>query len=241
MISQYLTQPLLYYLARRKLIVQLREDSAALDADERLRDPAAARQRLPEAADSLRQDASALSSRLRAGDDASAVLRDHVIGVLRATETTLHVFQRSYQWREAGRLPPGAPPPPQLLELLNRGVVLPNPFLATTLDESVAQLDALRRALGALRSALPGDGDGAGPGPVGEPGIQALNATLREQQELVLAAAARVQAVTDALAGRKAAFLSARREQGQYEDPFAAAARAEPGPGQAGLASRRLA
>ena len=158
---------------------------------------------------------------------------------MRATETTLHVFQRSYQWREAGRLPPGAPPPPQLLELLNRGVVLPNPFLATTLDESVAQLDALRRALGALRSALPGDG--AGPGPAGEPGIQALNATLREQQELILAAAARVQAVTDALAGRKAAFLSARREQGLYEDPFAAAARAEPGAGQAGLASRRLA
>lgn len=216
----------------RKVIVKLREESAALDADDRLRDPSAARRRLPEAAANLRQDLSALTGQLRAGDAASAALREHIVGVLRATEATLHSFQRSYQWREAARLAPGAPPPPQLLELLNRAVVLPNPFLSSTMDDCVAQLAALGRALGALKSALP-EGNSLAVAHPGASPIQSLNETLREQQEVLLATAARVQAATDALAGKKAAFLSARREAGKYEDPFEGGPRLEKGLGQA--------
>lgn len=54
------------------------------------------------------QDIAALASRIKANESASDALRDHVIHLLRSTESTLHAFQRSHAWREAAKVRAGA-------------------------------------------------------------------------------------------------------------------------------------
>ncbi|KFM23363.1 Vacuolar protein sorting-associated protein 9A [Auxenochlorella protothecoides] len=165
-------------LELEKFIVRLREDCAVLDADERLSNPAAAKQRLPETSAALEQDIAALASRIKANESASDAVRDHVIHLLRSTESTLHAFQRSHAWREAAKLPPGQPLPPALVEQLGLGVVLPSPFLAASIESYADQVESLRRALGALQSVLPDEGEAAAAGAAfaGPEGIEAFHA-----------------------------------------------------------------
>uniref|UniRef100_A0A1D1ZP73 Nucleoporin Nup54 alpha-helical domain-containing protein n=1 Tax=Auxenochlorella protothecoides TaxID=3075 RepID=A0A1D1ZP73_AUXPR len=213
-------------LELEKFIVRLREDCAVLDADERLSNPAAAKQRLPETSAALEQDIAALASRIKANESASDAVRDHVIHLLRSTESTLHAFQRSHAWREAAKLPPGQPLPPALVEQLGLGVVLPSPFLAASIESYADQVESLRRALGALQSVLPDEGEAAAAG-AAFAGPEGIEGALRNLQDCLLASAARLQALADGVTERKAACLAAARRAGDYGDPFERAAARE--------------
>lgn len=88
-------------------MVQYREDCRQLDADPRLASASGAQEQqeaMQAQARGLSQAIAGLGSAVKADVEQVGGLREAVLYLVRATDTALHTFKRSYAWREAAKV-----------------------------------------------------------------------------------------------------------------------------------------
>eukprot|EP00955_Chlamydomonas_euryale_P104019 365535-Chlamydomonas_euryale.AAC.55 len=143
-----------------------------------------------------------------------------VLKLLRSTEYAVRTFERAKLWRDAPQMYKGQIVPTQVQELLASPVVLPSPYLEQAVQGFQQTLENYRTVIGELEQALPADimdrfgvGDDVSV-------AQALPLVISHMHDFFVHVAARMDKLHQEVQKCKDNFMTQRKAEGQFSDPF---------------------
>uniref|UniRef100_A0A7R9Z5P3 Nucleoporin Nup54 alpha-helical domain-containing protein n=1 Tax=Chlamydomonas euryale TaxID=1486919 RepID=A0A7R9Z5P3_9CHLO len=197
-----------------------REDCEKLERDQRLHDSLSMKKGMEEETSALQQSLQGMLNSIRADDDALADFREKVLKLLRSTEYAVRTFERAKLWRDAPQMYKGQIVPTQVQELLASPVVLPSPYLEQAVQGFQQTLENYRTVIGELEQALPADimdrfgvGDDVSV-------AQALPLVISHMHDFFVHVAARMDKLHQEVQKCKDNFMTQRKAEGQFSDPF---------------------
>ncbi|GAX73969.1 hypothetical protein CEUSTIGMA_g1419.t1 [Chlamydomonas eustigma] len=203
-----------------------REDCEKLDRDQRLHDSVYMKKSLEDETNSLKQSLQGMLNSIQTDDEGLINFREKVLTLMRNTEHAVRTYQRTKLWRDAPQQYKGQMMPPQVQELLSSPVLLPSPYLTLAIQGFQQTLENYQQVISELEQALPSNG-GSLLAALGAPGtseasiLQALPVVISHMHDYFVHVAAKLEKLHQEVQHYKDVYVSQRRSEGDYSDPFA--------------------
>ncbi|KAK9810611.1 hypothetical protein WJX73_004479 [Symbiochloris irregularis] len=204
-----------------QFIRQSREQCQELDQCSRLHSSSRQqKQEMEQQAQALKQALQRSATRHIVDEQEATAVRERVLQLLRDTDAGMRALQRSSYFLKHVLGSQAQVLPPNTRDRLLGPVRLPSDFLRQSMQSFEAMAEQFAVVVTQQLAPLEADArQDAGE----QEGLQALPASLSNLHDYLVYVAARIERLSDSLASARSAFLAARRQAGDYTDPFAEA------------------